>query len=414
MLTTPRLLAATLLVVSLAAVPASAGARAPDRDDARCAEMPDQPGVTADEITLANVADITGPVPGLHLSAQQAVTAFVTYFAATGRTICGRTLALRRYDSRADGGADQQSYRDACRSTFAAIGSSSAFDSGGATAAQRCRLPDVRATIHTAARSSCRTCFSVRPTSTHRFATSVPDALVKHHRRASQHAALVYLYTDDATAASTERLKKAWTRRGMRIPVVQGIDTGELTYAPYVRLLKDRGIRLLRFDGPADATAKFARAMAQQDYRPSVFLVTEDAYSPRYAEDGGRAVDGSQVVVDFTPFEQQRGARELRRYLTWLGKTAPGAAPTVEGLYAWSAARLFTDQAAALGGELSRRALTARLRDLRGWTSRGLHARQPVGAGTVTGCSRFLRLVDGTWTPQHGTSYRCGRTLRVK
>src|SRR5688500_12316450 len=40
-------------------------------------------GVTAGEITIANISDISGPVPGIFQSAQQATKAFVEYFNAT-------------------------------------------------------------------------------------------------------------------------------------------------------------------------------------------------------------------------------------------------------------------------------------------------------------------------------------------
>ena len=56
-------------------------------------------GVTKDSITLANIADISGPVPGLFESAQQATKAFVAYWNATYGGVCGRQLKLKTYDS---------------------------------------------------------------------------------------------------------------------------------------------------------------------------------------------------------------------------------------------------------------------------------------------------------------------------
>ena len=43
----------------------------------------DQTGVTADTINLVNVADISGPVPGIFESAQQGARAFLEYFNST-------------------------------------------------------------------------------------------------------------------------------------------------------------------------------------------------------------------------------------------------------------------------------------------------------------------------------------------
>ena len=111
-----------------------------------CDGFKNQTGITDDTIILANVSDISGPVPGIFESAQQAhprVTS--TYFNST-EDICGHKLELELLDSRADAGADQQAYTTACDNAFAAVGSMSAFDSGGAATAENCGLPDIRST----------------------------------------------------------------------------------------------------------------------------------------------------------------------------------------------------------------------------------------------------------------------------
>ena len=89
---------------------------------------------------IGNASDISGPVPGLFESAQDATKAYVAYFNSTS-DICGRKLKLVTYDSRTDAGADQQAYTKACDEAFAMVGSMSAFDSGGAATAQGCGLP---------------------------------------------------------------------------------------------------------------------------------------------------------------------------------------------------------------------------------------------------------------------------------
>ena len=58
----------------------------------------------------------------------------------------------------------------------------------------------------------------------------------------------------------------------------------------------------------------------------------------------------------------------------------PGATPTFFGLFAWSAARLFVEQATKLGGKLSRSSLVTSLKGVNNWTANGMHAPQPVGA----------------------------------
>ena len=105
----------------------------------------DQTGVTADTITLANASDISGPVPGIFEAAQLGTRAFVEYYNST-EELCGHKLVVKLLDTRADAGADQQAYAAACDEAFAAVGSMSAFDSGGA--AHRAGLRHPRHPLH--------------------------------------------------------------------------------------------------------------------------------------------------------------------------------------------------------------------------------------------------------------------------
>ena len=119
------------------------------------------PGITDDKITIANASDISGPVPGLFESAQQATQAYVAYFNSTS-DICGRKLDVALLDTRTDAGADQQAYTKACDEAFATVGSMSAFDSGGAATAQGCGLPDIRSRRGHPGAQRCTTCFGAQ------------------------------------------------------------------------------------------------------------------------------------------------------------------------------------------------------------------------------------------------------------
>ena len=68
---------------------------------ASCDGFKNGPGITDTTITIGNSSDISGPVPGLFESAQDATKAFVAYFNKSNPDgICGRTLVLKNYDSR--------------------------------------------------------------------------------------------------------------------------------------------------------------------------------------------------------------------------------------------------------------------------------------------------------------------------
>lgn len=116
-----------------------------------CAGFKNGPGITNSTITIANAADLSGPVPGLFKSAQAAVTAYVAYFNSTS-SICGRKLKLTGLDSGTSESGDQQAASTACGSAFAMVGSMGAFDSGGAGTVAGCGIPDIRSTSTETAR----------------------------------------------------------------------------------------------------------------------------------------------------------------------------------------------------------------------------------------------------------------------
>ncbi len=368
-----------------------------------CSGFKNQKGITDKTISIGNASDISGPVPGLFTSAQQGTKAYVAYFNATS-SICGRKLDLTTLDSRTDAGADQQAYAKLCESTFAAVGSMSAFDSGGAGAAQSCGLPDIRTAAVTATRNNCSTCFGVRAVGANEFGNVVPDFFVKNYKAASQKAAFLYL-TAGAAAENAATQQKIETKRGMKFVYSSGIDVAEFNYGPYVQQLKSKGARWVQFLGGYQQGVRLAKAMQSANYKPDVLFFDPTVYDAGFVSSGGSAVEGAITFVDFTPFEESQP--ELNRYKQWLQQAAPGATPTFFGLYAWSAAKLFVQEALGLGGNLSRASLVAKVKGVRGWTADGLHSRMDVGGKHAAECARFLQLRNGRWVPLKGTAYMC-------
>ena len=239
----------------------------------------------------------------------------------------------------------------------------SAFDLGGARKTQQCGLPDLRVRALSRERRDCRTCFSVHPLG-RRLPAAIPDRLVDDHPRASKKVGLVWLDSgSNARVAADERT--AWKRRGVKYVYATGIEPVEFNYVPYVIALREAGAKVVRFVGEWQFALRLAQTMRQEGYTPEAFVVDESSYQGDYLEQGGTAVRTvhSRVFLDSTPFEEKRTNPELRLYLRWLEQTAPGAEPTTVGLFAWSAARLFTETAISLGGDLTRARLVEPARE---------------------------------------------------
>ncbi|MDF1604924.1 ABC transporter substrate-binding protein [Nocardioides sp. YIM 152315] len=374
-----------------------------------CDGFQNQTGVTDTTITLANISDISGPVPGIFESAQQATRAYAEYFNSTG-DICGRKLAVQLLDSRADAGADQQGYTQACEQAFAAVGSMSAFDSGGAATAQGCGLPDIRSATTTPERRDCATCFAAQAVDPGLINGAMPKFFLEKYADATQHAAVIYINAG-AAAVNAEMFRNAYTAAGWKVDYYQGIDVAEFNYAPYVQQLKDKGIELVTYTGPYQNTVKLLQAMQQQGYRPDAFVQDATIYDQRFVEEAGELGNGVYTWSTTKLFDDF-SVKEMALYRSWLDQVKPGAIPNFFGLYAWSAARLFVEQAVGLGGKLTRETLVSAMAGVEDWTGNGLHVPQQVGAKTTANCGSVLQLNDGTWSQVSPGEYLCGDLLK--
>ena len=379
-----------------------------------CEGFENGPGITDDTITIGNSSDISGPVPGLFEAAQDATKAFVAYFNKTNPDgICGRTLVLKNYDSRTDAAADQRNYVDACENVFAMVGSMSAFDSGGAGTTEQCGLPDIRSAGVTGPRQECSTCFGAQSTIAGEVNNVVADYVLENFEDASQNAASLYINAG-AAAENGQAQPKAMEQRGMDFTYVQGIETSEFNYAPFVQQLKDRDIGYVQITGAVPQFVRLAQAMTQQGYDPDVFMIDPTAYDPDLIEQGGDDVEGLTIYTNFVPFEEAGSSPETKLYLDWLQATKPGATPDFFGVYAWSAARLFVEQAAKLGGKLSRASMVEAVRGVDNWTANGLHSPQRVGPKHTGECFRLLQVKGGRFVPLGSTKFSCNGTTTVR
>ena len=377
---------------------------------ASCDGFKNQTGITDDKIVIANASDISGPVPGIFESAQQATRAYAAYFNSTG-DICGRKLEVTLLDTRADAGADQQAYTRACAEAFAAVGSMSAFDSGGAGAAEGCGLPDIRSTSVNPERTQCSTCFSAQSVNVGLVPSVVPDFFLKNYKSSTEHVGLLYINAG-ASPPNAEKFRAAWTKAGWNIDVFAGIDVSEFNFAPYVQQMKDKNVDLVVYVGPYQNTVKLQQAMDQQDFDPTVFLQDATIYDENYVEQAGSLGDGTFVYSSTALFDNMQN-KEMALYRSWLSQVSPGAVPNYYGLYAWSAARLFVQEAVKLGGKLDRASLVKAFSGVKDWTSNGLHVPQQVGARTTYNCAQIIQLNGGKWSPVSGNDFTCGPLIDV-
>lgn len=373
-----------------------------------CAGFHNQAGITDSAITIANVADLSGPVPGLFKSAQAAVTAYVAYFNATS-SVCGRKLELVSLDSGTSESGDQQADTSACGEAFAMVGSLGAFDAGGVSATEGCGIPDLRTLTTEPARYHSPYSYGVYSTAVPEI-TSVPFRYAKTLGDAYKSAAYVYLNAG-AASIQAQSFMKALRSLGYDIKDQIAIDvTSVPNYSGYATELKSDGIKYVEYTGAYQYAQKLKEAFEQQDYHP-VFMLDPVAYDAGFVA-AGSEMDGTYVFVPGPLFQEANRNPELQTYIDWLQRTS-GGAPTFFGVYAWCAAALFTQLAVELGGRLTRSSLLTAIRGVHNYTNNGMVPPQDPGGKHTTHCASVVQLEHGRWVRRTPYPYTCEPTINT-
>jgi ABC-type branched-subunit amino acid transport system substrate-binding protein len=372
---------------------------------ASCTGVANSTGITDSTISIANASDISGPVSGIDVSAQQATQAYAAYFDA-GADLCGRTLSVDALDTETSQEGDQAAATTACADDFAIVGSMSTFDDGGAATAAACGIPDLRAGTSSVARQSAADVYAVHYANLDHIPAVVPNYFVQNDPAAVTSAAYLYLDTGNGQAEAASEIR-GWSAEGFKFVYTSGIAVTALNYAPFVSKMQAAGVRYVQFDGAYQYAIKLIQAMHAHNFTPIV-VIDPVADDPGFIATGGADVDGTFSFTDASLLTDTPTPADMALYEHWLQIVAPGATPTSLGLYAWSAATLFTDQALALGGTLTRAGLLSSLGAVHAWTGNGLHTAQDVGGKTVAPCQAIIQVNHGAWTRASTGQYVCG------
>jgi len=178
-------------------------------------------------------------------------------------------------------------------------------------------------------------------------------------------------------------------------------------YNQYANQLKSDGVKFVLSQLEGAHAVPLMRAFYQADYHPLV-LMSDQVYDPSYVGSGDqtKAVNGTYLYITIPMFEEANRNPELANYLTWLQRTG-GGAPTFAGVWAWAACALFTQLALKLGGQLSRSAVIAGLKNTTNFTANNMVGPQDVGAKHTSPCRIVIQLVDGRWVRKTPYPYTC-------
>jgi ABC-type branched-subunit amino acid transport system substrate-binding protein len=337
-------------------------------------------GVTATEIRIGNVSTLSGPVPGLFQGAFVGVQAYVAYQNSLGG-IHGRMLKLDLRDDGLDTGTNRAETAELAAKDFALAGSVSVNDAGGVPEEARSGIPDVGVGL-SKERRDLPTFFSPVPAPGRGYRTGQFLWYSRHFPEAVK--AVGTMYGDVAASKTSHQdMRHAAESLGWKFVYERGFQATETDFTADVVRMRQSGVKMVYLvSSDEKGMARFAKAMAQQNWKPEVFATGPSGYDQDLFTLGGQAVEGMYVDQQVAMYAGEDAGQlpEVKLMDEWVQKVKPGYVPDLYVAWAWSSMRLLTQGIEAVGPHLTRAALVKQLRTVDNFDSNGLVS--PGGPGT--------------------------------
>jgi ABC-type branched-subunit amino acid transport system substrate-binding protein len=200
----------------------------------------------------------------------------------------------------------------------------------------------------------------------------------------------VFVYSDGEVTRQNAQQDMEATKNILGFNWVDEIPvaTTETNYSPAAQQIKGDGATYVTFVGAYQQAANLARAMAQFNFHPQIYMPTVTAYTPNFLAQAGDTVEGGNVYLAMPTslIEEMSTNPELATYAQWLQQVKPGALPTSLGQFAWAAAALFVKEAIAVGPKLTRGAFIEKVKGEHGWSANNMIPANDVGGKRMTDC----------------------------
>jgi ABC-type branched-subunit amino acid transport system substrate-binding protein len=368
-------------------------------------------GITETEITLGNVATLTGPVPGLFAGSPAGTEAFFEYVNSLGG-VYGRTLKLEVGDDALDCNRNQSAHEELQESVFAFVGSFSVYDNCGANVLSADpELPDVHYQLSTEANEVTNS-FSPQPqppgfrTGPYQYyKEQFPDAVTK----------IGALWADNS-ATTFANQKAAMESLGFEIIFDRSISPTETDFTADIVRMRDAGVRYLDLrNTDKSKIAPILSAAYQQGFELDV-IVTNAAYDPGFFDLLPEPEAANGVVMDqqYAMFlgEDAEEVPEVALFLDWMEQTNPDVTVDLFAAYSWAAARLFVEALVEAGQNPTRADLIAALEGIHEFDGNGMVAPADPGAHEPPECWMLVTLQDGEFvrTLPEGSGFSCDYT----
>ena len=384
----------------------SVGAPAPPGGNGGATDV----GVTATTITLGNISDLSGPVPGLFEGGVNGTLAYFAYVNSQGG-VYGRQLRLNVGDSQLDCGQNQNLHNQMLPKVFSFVGSFSLYDDCGARVLeQHPDVPEVSYALSTRA-LRWKSYFTPSP-----LPKGYPTGMFSYWKSKFgdkvKHAASLAPNIPSAID-SWEGIRDAARSVGWEFPYFRKFAPTEQDFTADVQRMQEQGIQIIYLStSEVSNVAQVKQAADQQNYHP--IFIAPVAYAEDFVQlvggpQAAEGIIGSSLYSMFFNADEARNIPAVGRFQEWMRRVNPNAPINLFAMYSWTAAQLFVEALKAAGPRATRAGLLAQLRKVTSYSGDGVLApRNPAGR-TASQCYLLWEFHNGRFARVDSprADYRC-------
>jgi ABC-type branched-subunit amino acid transport system substrate-binding protein len=397
---------AAAIAVGLLTVTAGAGS-------AGAASAGSSPGITAKTITIGELADVSGPIPGLFAGAQYGLAAWAAYVNSTGG-IDGRKVVVNFKDSALSCTSFTNGITGLASSTFAIVGTTSVVDS--------CGQAVLKANPNLLYAPGITTAFSllslpnvVQPVPNPAGNTTSGYLWVKkkYGAAAVQQAGSIY-NTGSPTNAMYQR--EAAESVGYKYVYTDGVGPVQTEYTSDILRMKSDNIKVVDINDLAlNQAADFLNQAAQQGFHP-LAVIAATPYDAAFFKQLTNPANASNLVMPL-PFATYLGPNkfsvpEVKTMFKWVEKVKPGWPLDLYTVETWIDGLYFQAAMTHITGTPTQKKLIAAAREVTSFNGDGLIPPVNPAKDIPTNCTSIIGAKNDTYVriaPKSGFDCSLGK-----
>jgi ABC-type branched-subunit amino acid transport system substrate-binding protein len=368
-------------------------------------------GITAKTITIGQLADVSGPIPGLFSGAQYGLEAWAAYVNSTGG-IDGRKVVVDFKDSALSCTSFTNGITSLASSAFALVGITSVVDSCGQAVLKA--NPDLLyAPAITTAYSLLSLPNVVQPNPDPPAGPTAGYTWVKNKygKAAVEEAGTIY---NTGSPASAVNERAAGESVGWKYVYLDGIGPVQTEFTSDILRMKSEGIKVVDLgDLAVNQVADFLNQAYQQGYKPDAVL-TATPYDASFFGLLNNPAAADNLVM-YEPFPTYLGpdrfaVPEVKTITTWVHKVKPGFPLDLYAMEAWTDGLFFQAAMSHVTGTPTQQKLMAAVKEVTSFDGNGLIGPVDPAKPTPTNCVVIVGVKNGAYTrldPTSGSGFAC-------